>query len=488
MLPILSPLIWLVVGTLIGALLVFIIGRFGAKPAKIFAIGWTTMQFIISGWLWLWFNPELSGFSYVYEIDWAPTLGIVFKVGVDGISFPLLLATTLLTMIAAIGSYTMIKERVSAYYGLLLLLEAGLIGVFISLNLIVFFVFWELVLIPMFILIGLWGGPKRRYAAMKFLIFTHVGSVLMLLGFIMLYLSTSPLTFDLVTIIQSSTSSPFQLLIMILTFAGFAVKLPMVPFHTWLPDAHVEAPAPISVLLAGVLLKMGGYGFIRITLGVFPDLSMLLAPIIMGLAIFTIFYGALVALIQLDLKRMIALTSINHMGLVLLGAFSGNLYGVTGAIFQMFNHACAIGLLFLLSGVIDKGAGTRDISKLQGMGTKMPWTAGLFVVGSFAAMGLPFLSNFVSEFMIFAGTITIYPILAFIVLSPGIVSGYFLWTIDRTILSDPTKETSMRRGRGVEIVAVALFLVPILLLGLFPAMMVDRITPSCIELLNQGGF
>jgi NADH-quinone oxidoreductase subunit M len=337
----------------------------------------------------------------------------------------------------------------------------------------------------MFILIGMWGGPNRHYASMKFLIFTHVGSVLMLLGFILLFLISG--TFDLTLLTSTSIAFPLQLLIMMLTFVGFAVKLPMVPLHTWLPDAHVEAPAPISVLLAGVLLKMGGYGFIRISLTVFPAISALLAPIIVWLAILTIFYGAFVALVQRDLKRMIALTSINHMGLVLLGAFLGNLVSLSGAVFQMFNHACAVGLLFLLSGVIEKRAGTRDIDQLAGMGTTMPWASGLFIAGSFAAMGLPFLANFVSEFMVFAGVITIYPLLAFVVLSPGIVSGYFIWTIDRTILSDPLPGARMQRARGIEVVAVALLMVPIILLGLFPGLMVDRIVPACIEILSLGG-
>ncbi len=272
-----------------------------------------------------------------------------------------------------------------------------------------------------------------------------------------------------------------------MTFLGFAIKLPVVPLHTWLPDAHVEAPAPISVLLAGVLLKMGGYGFLRINLTLFGEVSAAFSLIFMVLALVTIFYGAFVAFIQRDMKRMIALTSINHMGFVLLGTFSGNLVGISGVVFQMFNHACAIGLLFLLSGIIKENAGTRAIDKLAGMGIQMPGTSGLFVFGSFAAMGMPFLSNFVSEFMIITGTITVYPLMAIVVLSPGIVSAYFIWTIDRTILSAPLAGNSMKRAKGVEIIGAFLLILPIILLGLYPAMMVDRITPSCLQLLPTGG-
>ncbi|MHA2406388.1 MAG: complex I subunit 4 family protein [Candidatus Hermodarchaeia archaeon] len=480
-----NALLILIGGALFGALITYLLGRFGSMIVKGFAVTWTALLFLFTGLLWLGFNPSALGFSYVIEIPWIPTLGITFKLGVDGISFPLLLATTLLTLAAAVGSITLIKERVAMYFGTLLLLEAALIGVFVSLNLLVFFIFWELVLIPMFILIGVWGGENRRYAAMKFLIFTHVGSILMLLGFIMLFLFSG--TWDLVYFLTSPIPFTIAVPIMIITFIGFAVKLPIVPLHTWLPDAHVEAPAPISIILAGVLLKMGGYGFIRITIGVFPEVSASLAPLIMTLGIITIFYGALVALNQRDMKRMVALTSINHMGLVLLGAFTLTTIGVAGAVFMMFNHACAIGMMFLLTGVIQKRAGTRSIDELSGMGKFMPWTALFFVLGSFASMGLPLFAPFVSEFIIFAGTLTVLPLLVFVILAPGIVAAYFLWTIDRIVISDPRPGTRMRRARDTELIALTLLLVPIILLGIFPAMMVDRIIPAVQILLSLGG-
>ncbi|MFX1341801.1 MAG: NuoM family protein [Promethearchaeota archaeon] len=479
-------LIWLIVGALLGSLLTFLLGRFGPFIAKSFAIGWTTLLFLFTGLLWLGFDPSALGFSYFYEIPWIPTLGISLRVGIDGISFPLLLATTLLTMVAAIGSVTLIKERVAVYFGTLLLLEAGVIGVFVSLDLLVFFIFWELVLIPMFILIGIWGGANRRYAAMKFLIFTHVGSILMLLGFIMLFFYSG--TWDLTILLTTTLPYMIAFPIMVITFIGFAVKLPVVPLHTWLPDAHVEAPAPISILLAGVLLKMGGYGFIRITISVFPMVSTVLAPIIIVLGVVTIFYGALVALNQKDMKRMVALTSINHMGLVLVGAFTLTLIGITGAVFLMFNHATAIGLMFLLTGVIEKRAGSRNIDELSGMGKFMPITAAFFILGSLASMGMPFFALFASEFMIFVGTLSTLPILIFVILAPGIVAGYFIWTIDRIVLSDPRPGTIMRRARDTEIMALALLLIPVILLGLFPAMMVDRILPSVQYLLSLGGL
>ena len=257
----------------------------------------------------------------------------------------------------------------------------------------------------MFFFIGVWGGPRKKYAAMKFLIMTHVGSILILLSFIALYVYSTPHTFDFTNLVNLRLPLTVQILISLGFFVGFGVKLPIVPFHTWLPDAHVEAPAPISVLLAGLLLKMGGYGFIRMNLFLLPEGSKFLAPVFIGFGLLTMFYGAIVAMVQQDFKRMIALTSINHMGYVLLGAFALTTTGITGAVFQMFNHACVIGALFLMSGVIHEHMGTRTIRELPGLGGAMPKTAFLLVMASLGAMGLPGFSNFISEYtVILAGS------------------------------------------------------------------------------------
>jgi len=480
---------WMFIIILIGAVLSYGVGKRNELIGKSIATGFTIVLFVLSIYLWI-SAPIGDDFFFLENITWIPSIGINYIVGVDGISLPLVLATTFLTMLAALGSCTMISERVPQYFGLLLILELGLLGVFVSLNLILFFIFWEIVLIPMFLLIGIWGGPNRKYAAMKFIIFIAVGSVLMLIGFIFLFIAATPHTFDFLILADTEIARPLQLIIMVTTFCGFAVKLPVAGLHTWLPDAHVEAPAPISVLLAGVLLKMGGYGFIRINLSLFPEISLEFAPFFIGLALLTIFYGAAVALTQRDLKRMIALTSINHMGFVLLGTFTGNLVGLSGAVFQMWNHACAVGLLFLLSGVIQHNAGTRDIDKLSDMLRKMPGTSALFVFGALAAMGLPFLSSFVSEFMIFVGAINAFPFAAIVVLAPGIVAAYFIWTIDRIILRPKEKvqieqDYEAHEGKLIELIAVAIFAIPIVLLGIFPALMLQTIVPSCQRLLQN---
>jgi NADH-quinone oxidoreductase subunit M len=474
---------------LIGAILSYSVGKRNELAGMSIGTGFTVVLFVLSMYLWI-AAPIGDDFFFVENIPWIPSIGINYIVGVDGISLPLVLATTFLTMIAALGSWSMISTRIPQYFGLLLILELGLLGVFVSLNLILFFIFWEIVLVPMFLLIGVWGGPNKKYAAMKFIIFTNAGSALMFIGFILLFLAATPHTFDFTILMDTEIAKPLQLIIMITTFFGFAVKLPVVPLHTWLPDAHVEAPAPVSVLLAGVLLKMGGYGFIRINLSLFPEISFAYAPVFIGLALLTIFYGAGVALIQRDLKRMIALTSINHMGFVLLGAFTGNLLGLSGAVFQMFNHACAVGLLFLLSGVIQHNAGTREIDKLSDMLNTMPRTSALFVFGSLAALGLPFLSSFVSEFMIFMGAITAFSFTVIVVLAPGIVTAYFVWTIDRILLR-PKDQVQIgpnyepHEGKLSELIPVALFCIPIVILGIFPSLMLQTIVPSCQKLLQN---
>lgn len=480
---------WMLIIALIGAILTYGFGKKDELVGKSIGIGFTIVLFVLALYLWISANPIGDGFIFSENITWIPSVGINYSVGVDGISLPLVLATTLLTMLAALGSWSMISSRIAQYYGLLLLLEMGLLGVFVSLNLIVFFLFWELVLVPMFLLIGIWGGPNRKYAAMKFIIFTNAGSALMFIGFILLYLAATPHTFDFLILMDTEIAKPLQLIIMITTFFGFAVKLPVVPLHTWLLDAHVEAPAPISVMLAGVLLKMGGYGFIRINLSLFPEISFEYAHFFIGLALLTIFYGAGVALVQRDLKMMIALTSINHMGFVLLGAFTGNLLGLSGAVFQMFNHACAVGLLFLLSGVIQHNAGTREIDKLSDMLHTMPKTTALFVFGALAALGFPFLSSFVSEFMIFMGAINAFSFTAIVVLAPGIVTAYFIWTIDRIVLK-PKNQVQIanyepHEGKLIELISVALFVIPIVILGLFPSLMLQMIVPSCQKLLEN---
>ena len=421
------------------------------------------------------FNWSTPGFQLVETYDWANAFGLTYVVGVDGISLPLLIITSLLTTLSAAGSWDQITSKVKEYNALLLLFEGAIVGVFTSLNLVAFYVFWELVLIPMFFFVGVWGGPRKRYAAMKFLIMTHVGSILLLLSFISLYALSNPHTFNFMQLTNLHLPLVVQVLISLGFFIGFGVKMPIFPFHTWLPDAHVEAPAPISVLLAGLLLKMGGYGFIRMNLFLMPEASRFLAPFFIGVAIFTMFYGAIVAMIQQDFKRMVAFTSINHMGYVLLGAFTLTTVGVSNAVFQMFNHALAIGALFLMSGVIHEHMGTRTIRELSGMGSAMPKTSFLLVLASLAAMGFPGFSNFISEYYVLLAGISVNAYYAVAVLVPGITAGYFVWTLRRILLNPKAKSLPSREAPWYTLLTLTLFLIPLLIFGLYPAPLLQSV-------------
>src|SRR3989441_1556911 len=294
------------------------------------------------------YGSSAPAFQLVETMPWAPSFGLNYIVGLDGISLPLLIISTFLSLLACAGSLDLINFKEPEYYALFLIFETGIIGVFTSLNLILFYVFWEIVLIPMFFFIGIWGGPRRKYASLKFLIFTYAGSAIMLFGFVALYAWTGSQgtpSFDYATILTRSANiaMPFQVAASLATFVGFAVKLPIFPLHTWLPDAHVEAPAPVSVLLAGLLLKMGGYGLIRYNLLLFPAADKLLWPFFTAIGLITMVYGASVAFVAQDMKRMIALTSVNHMGYVLLGTFTLGSIGISAAVFQMFAHGLAGG-------------------------------------------------------------------------------------------------------------------------------------------------
>ncbi len=396
--------------------------------------------------------------------------GLDYFLGADGLSSPLLLVSALLTVLVVVGSRRLIDHHEAEYYSLIFMFEGAIMGVFTSLNLILFYLFWEIVLIPMFFFIGVWGGPRRKYAALKFIIFTFAGSTIMLLGFLYVYLGmigTPGVSFNIPDL-AGKIPVALQYLPLIASFIGFAVKLPLVPFHTWLPDAHVEAPSPISVLLAGVLLKMGGYGFLRISIGLFPNASAQYAWVFLVLGLFSMFYGAAAAILQRDLKKMIAFTSINHMGFVLFGAYatlvSGNLLGIQGAIFQMFTHALAVGSLFMLSGYIQHQAGTREIPLLKGLRTSMPRTAAILVLGSAAAMGLPPFSSFLAEFMVIAAGISASAFTAISILVPVLTAGYFLWMVKRTVLSPAEGEHEAHDMGWSDVAAFAVYLVPLVIL------------------------
>jgi NADH-quinone oxidoreductase subunit M len=465
----------LVFTPILGAIVVFLAGFAGDKVSKALTIGISTATIAITLFIFSTFDWSVSGFQLIESHEWAKAFGLTYTLGIDGISLPLLIISSFLTTLSAAGSWQQIRSSVKEYNALLLLFEGAIIGVFTSLNLVAFYVFWELVLIPMFFFIGVWGGPRRKYAAMKFLIMTHVGSILMLLGFIALYVLSTPHTFNFLDLMSLHLPLLIQILISIGFFIGFGVKLPIVPLHTWLPDAHVEAPAPISVLLAGVLLKMGGYGFIRMNLFLMPEASRFLAPVFIGFGLLTMFYGAIVAVVQQDLKRMIALTSINHMGYVLFGAFTLTTAGLGGAVFQMFNHACVIGALFLMSGVIHEYMGTRTIRELSGLGSAMPKTSFLLVLASLAAMGFPGFSNFISEYSVILAGISVNVLYGVAVIVPGITAGYFVWMLRRVLLAPKTKSVGLRDAPRYLLTTLGAFLVPLLILGIYPAPLLNVI-------------
>ena len=352
----------------------------------------------------------VAEFRFEENVPWIGSIGARYHVGVDGISLWLVLLTTLLVPISILSSWTAIEKRQLSYYVFMLALASAMVGVFVSLDLLLFYLFFEASLVPMFLLIGIWGGERRIYAAVKFFIYTTVGSLLMLVGIIALYFIYG--TFDYATILEAmranagllSSRAAFWLF---LAFAfAFCIKVPLFPLHTWLPDAHTEAPTAGSVILAGVLLKMGTYGLLRFNLGLFPEMSRKFAPIMITLAIVGIIYGALVAMVQPDVKRLVAYSSVSHMGFVVLGLFSFTDLGMQGALYQMLNHGVSTGALFLFVGMIYERRHTRMISEFGGLSTPMPWFATLFVIASLSSIGLPFLNGFVGEFLIMVGSWT----------------------------------------------------------------------------------
>ncbi len=470
---------------LVGTPFVYLVGRRNKHAGVYLAAGLSVITFLLalySHWL-VYVDPPAPGqYALMEKYTWFnfQFIGLDYLLGLDGLSAPLVTVSSLLSIMVIIGSRRLIEHHEAEYYALLLFFEGSIMGVFTSLNLIIFYVFWELVLIPMFFLIGIWGGPRRKYAALKFILFTYSGSTIMLLGFLAVYLGMPTPTFNIPDL-AGKIPVGLQYLPLLTSFIGFGVKLPVVPFHTWLPDAHVEAPAPISVLLAGVLLKMGGYGFLRISIGLFPQASYQYAWVFLAIGAGTMFYGAIVALLARDLKRMIALTSINHMGFVLLGGYatvvSGSLLGVEGAIFQMFTHALAIGALFMLSGYIHEQAGTREIPLLKGLKVRMPRTAVLLVLGSGAAMAMPPFASFLAEFMVIAAGISAYSILGVTILVPVITSGYFLWMIKRSILSSPEGSTTQQDIPKPDALAIAFYFVPLVILMIFSYLIIEPSVP-----------
>jgi len=440
------------------------------------------------------FRVGEAGFQMVEQVKWVPSIGAEWHLGVDGISLFLVLLTSLLTVLCIISSWSSIHERVKEYHFFFLLLEAGMIGVFVALDLFVFYVMWEVMLVPMFFLIGVWGGPRRIYATIKFFLFTMAGSVLMLAGILYVYFhTTDPVTglhtFNLLLVTEQA-KFPLQVQTwLFLSFAlAFGIKVPLFPLHTWLPDAHTEAPTAGSVILAGVLLKMGTYGFLRFCLPIFPLATVKFVPLISILAIIGILYGALVAMVQKDVKKLVAYSSVAHLGFVMLGMFALNIQGLSGSLLQQINHGISTGALFLLVGVIYERRHTRLITDYGGIAKVMPVYASLFMIIALSSIGLPGLNGFVGEFLILLGTFAengVYAVLG----TAGIILAavYLLWMYQRVFFGQITheenthlKDVTLREG-----LVIGVLVVMAIWIGVYPHPFLSRMQPSLELILNN---
>lgn len=480
----------LIVVPLLGGISLSFIPRAQERFVRPAALGITALLLALASWLWLSFDAA-SGMQFELVWPWVPGLGTSLHLAVDGLSLPMVFLTTLLTVLAVIASRG-IKERVREYFTLLLMLEAGLLGVFVALDLVLFYLFWEVVLIPMYFLINVWGGPNRAYASVKFFLYTLAGSLAMLGGIIALFLLTGASTFDMVALAQLSRALPAttQIAIFAAIAVGLAVKVPMFPLHTWLPDAHVEAPTAVSVLLAGVLLKMGSYGFLRLGPGLLPEGFRAALPILALLAVISIVYGAGVALMQTDLKKIVAYSSVSHMGYVMLGIAAGTTVGITGAQVQMFSHGLIAGLLFLLVGAVYERAHTREIEAFGGIAKIAPILSGTLVFASFASLGLPGMSGFVGEFMVILGTWPSFTVYAAIAAAAVLVTvGYLLWTLRRVTFGPLNPERANMPDMTLsEAFSMGPLCVLILAVGIFPQTLIG-VMATAVEVLvaSLGG-
>jgi NADH-quinone oxidoreductase subunit M len=481
----------LIVIPLLGALILLFVPRQYDYAIKWIALIIVLAEFAVSVALFLSFRTGTAEMQFVERTAWIPQFGISYYVGVDGLSILLVMLTTFLMIIAIGGSWNAITDRVKEYHILFLVLESGMIGVFTSLDLFLFYVFWEFTLIPMAFLIGIWGHTRRVYAAIKFIIFTMLGSTLMLVAILVLVFAnrdaTSALTFAFTDILKSPVPLALQPILFAAFALAFAIKVPMFPFHTWLPDAHVEAPTAGSVILAGVLLKMGTYGFIRFNLPLFPLAARDFAPLLIVLAIIGIIYGAIVSAVQRDVKSLVAFSSVSHLGFVMLGLFAFNAQGISGGILQMVNHGLSTGALFLLVGMLYERRHTRLITDFGGVAKVMPIYAAFFLIVMFSSVGLPGLNGFVGEFLILVGAFRANVWYAALAATGVVLSAiYLLWMYQRVmngpVTSDANKNLPDLSPREIALlVALVIFIVWI---GVYPRTFLDPIQPNVMILLG----
>jgi NADH-quinone oxidoreductase subunit M len=453
--------------------------------SRTIALAVSVLTLLVSLPLWFVFDNTNAGMQFVEKHQWIQSPAIHYSLGVDGISMPLVLLTTLLTPLCILVSWTSIQTRMKEFLISLLVMETATIGVFAALDFVLFYVFWETMLIPMYLLIGVWGGPNRVYAAIKFFLYTLAGSILLLVAILVLYFEGGR-TFDILALTHASYAPSLQALLFWAFFAAFAVKVPMFPFHTWLPDAHVEAPTAGSVILASVLLKMGTYGFLRFSLPMLPDASVAYTPVIMTLSVIAIIYGAYMALAQTDIKKLIAYSSVSHMGFVTLGIFALNAQGIEGAVLQMINHGITTGALFMCVGIIYERTHSRQIADNGGLAEAMPQYATFFVIFALSSVGLPGMNSFVGEFLVLVGTFAWSKLTATLA-ALGIIlaAAYILYLVQRVIYG-PASSQMLPKLTDLNIREFGM-LVPLVVfvfwIGLYPKPLLDVMHASVARVI-----
>ena len=485
--PILSLIIF---APLLGALGIAFLPSSRPSLIRFAALGVSLVTFALSLGMLLGIRAQGGEFAFSEQLSWIPSFGITYHLGVDGLSGALVVLTTLLSWICILASFGPIQTRVKEYFISFLILETGMLGVFLSLDLFLFYIFWEIVLVPMYLIIGIWGGADRIYATIKFVLYTLVGSLLMLVAILATAFSHQAVTgswtgaFDLLALRGTIADPTLQILGFAAFALAFAIKVPMFPFHTWLPDAHVQAPTAGSVILAGVLLKLGGYGFIRFAIPLFPDGAHLFAPLMIGLSVIAIIYGALVAIVQTDLKKLIAYSSVSHMGFVTLGIFTFNQQGVDGAILQMLNHGLITSGLFLLVGIGYERTHDREIAKMGGWAVRTPVYAALFGFFLFASVGLPGLSGFAGEFLVLLGAFIANPMVAGASTFVMILAAVYLLYMYQRVFTGPL--SPFLKGLGshltdvtpTEILTLAPLAAMIVVFGVMPTILTSSFAQS----------
>jgi NADH-quinone oxidoreductase subunit M len=476
---------------LVGAAFIFFIRgepEVVARNSRSVALWTSLVTFLLSLMVLANFDSSQAGFQLVEKSPWLPGLGINYHMGIDGISLWFVLLSTLLTLVVVIGSWHSVHRQVKEFMITFLIMDTLMVGVFCALDIMLFYIFFEGILIPMYLIIGIWGGPRRIYASFKFFLYTLTGSLLFLIAILVMYLQAG--TTDIPTMMAFHFDPALQKWLWIAFFASFAVKVPMWPFHTWLPDAHVEAPTAGSVLLAGVLLKLGGYGFLRFSLPMLPDASAYFAPFVFTLSIIAIVYTSLVALMQTDMKKLIAYSSVAHMGIVTIGCFTQNALGIQGSIMQMLSHGIVSAALFMVVGVVYDRIHSRDIDRYGGLATNMPLYAFTFMLFMLASVGLPGTSGFVGEVLVIVGVFQQNSWVAFFATTGMILSAaYMLWLYRRVIFGALEKADlkGIRDLRLNEVVAFAPLVVLAIVMGVYPKFFLDPMVASVGNLLTQLG-